>query len=288
MSPPSSADLVLDAAAELAESPFWRSGTLSWIDGPRGEIHRTQVASGHDDVRRYGVELGAVIPCAGSDAFLAATSNGFAVADGDGLRLEHGIAVDEDLFMNDGACDSHGRFWASVNGVGETPGRASLHVWARDTDPVVSVDRGFTLLNGIGWSPDGTMMYLVDSIPRRLFAYDFDADTGAVTNRVLVQTFPETYGLPDGLAVDAEGCLWIAFYAGGCVRRVAKDGRTLSEHPLPVSRPTSCAFGDGEDLFVTSAREGLAPDELLDEPHAGGIWRIDAGVCGLRTWEGRL
>ncbi|MGH3638345.1 MAG: SMP-30/gluconolactonase/LRE family protein [Mycobacterium sp.] len=281
-----SADLVLSAGAELAESPFFRSGTLSWVDGPCGEIHQTQVASGHDDVRRYGVEFGAAVPRADSDAFLAATSNGFAIVDGDGVHLEHGVAADEDLFMNDGACDSHGRFWASVNGVDDAPGRASLHVWAPDTDPRTAVDSGFALLNGIGWSPEGTAMYVVDSIPRQLFAYDFDADAGVATNRVLVQTFSAVYGLPDGLAVDTEGCLWIAFYEGGCVRRVAPDGRTLSEHRLPVSRPTSCAFGDGHDLYVTTAREGLTPADLEAEPHAGGIWHIDAGVAGLRTWEG--
>jgi sugar lactone lactonase YvrE len=123
-------------------------------------------------------------------------------------------------------------------------------------------------------------MYVIDSIPGRLYEFEFDLDSGAIGRRRLLRSFDGQAGLPDGLAVDADGCLWIACYADGCVRRVDPGGHDMLRVTLPVSRPTSCAFGAGPDLYITSAREGLSAAQLNDEPLAGAIWRIDTGVRG--------
>ncbi|GAA3698383.1 SMP-30/gluconolactonase/LRE family protein [Nonomuraea antimicrobica] len=271
-------DLVLAARAELAEGPCWLDGELLWVDTPRGEVHWTDIRRGRDVVARFGRHLGVVVP-ADDGTYLAATDEGFAVIDGDRLDVHDPVAAGPGLLMNDGKCDAAGRFWASVNGSEEEPGRGTLRVWAPGR-PSRLVDEGFTLLNGIGWSPDDTIMYVVDSVARRLYAYEYDLETGDAGMRETLRHFDDIPGLPDGLAVDAEGCLWVAFYAGSCLLRLAPSGRTIARIGMPVSRPTSCAFGDGTDLYVTSAREGLSADQLHSEPLAGSLWRIDAGVAG--------
>jgi sugar lactone lactonase YvrE len=272
-------ELVLPARAELGEGPFWCDGDLLWIDAARGRLHRTEVATGRDDVAHYGCELGVVVPTDSPDRYLATTEHGLARIEAGRMEVIDPVASDPGLFMNDGKCDPLGRLWSSVNGRGDAPGRGSLHVWEPGR-PSRRVDDGFTLLNGIGWSPDGSVMYVADSVTRQIFAYDYHVESATVDNRRVLCAFTESDGMPDGLAVDVHGYLWVAFYGGWCLRRVDRRGRVTAHFRMPVSRPTSCAFGDGSALYITSAREGLGPDRLRDEPLAGSVWRIDAGVCG--------
>lgn len=271
-------DVVVAAAAELAESPCWHGGRLTWVDTPYGLLHSTDVATGVDAVTELGGELGAVVPTSRPGHYLAATDQGFATVERDRLTPTGQPAVGAGEFMNDGKCDRRGRFWSSVNDRTHSPGRASLHVW--NEHGCDRVDDGYTLLNGIGWSPDDATMYVVDSIERVIHAFVYDIDTGGVRDRRLLCSFDERAGLPDGLAVDVDGCLWVAFYGAGCVRRIDPRGVDTARVELPVSRPTSCAFGDGTELYVTSAREGLDAVGLAAEPLAGAIWRLDASVSG--------
>lgn len=271
--------LVLAAEAELAEGPFWLDGELWWIDANRGELHRTDAGTGVDTMVRFDTTFGAVVPTS-DRVFLAAASEGFGVIRGDRIEVLDPVAAGPSLFMNDGACDAAGRFWASVNGIEDAPGRGSLHVWEPGGGPSRCVDEGFTLLNGIGWSPDNTVMYVVDSVTRRLYGYRFDLATGTVSDRRVVFRFDPATGLPDGLAVDVEGGIWVACYDGGQVLRIDPGGGVTARIRLPVSRPTSCAFGAGHDLYITSAREGLTGARLRREPLAGSIWVADAGIAG--------
>ncbi len=127
---------------------------------------------------------------------------------------------------------------------------------------------GLTLPNGLDWSPDDRTFYLVDSMERAILAYDHDPATGTLSRQRRLIELPDdpAAGLPDGLCVDAEGCLWVAVYDAGRVDRFAPDGERLRTVRLPVSRPTSCAFvGPALDqLWITSAREGLADPGELD------------------------
>jgi sugar lactone lactonase YvrE len=275
----SDVQLVLAAGAELAEGPFWRNDELIWIDAPNGELHRTNTTSGQDKVDRFDIEFGVVIPTHESTVYFAATENGFAVVKGGEVVIADPIATSPDLFMNDGKCDARGRFWASVNRRDLHQGGGSLYLWEEGRSSL-RVEEGFTLLNGIGWSPDNTTMYVVDSVRRTLFAYDYNLEHAAATGRRILCQFEESDGLPDGLAVDEEGCVWLAFYSGWQIRRISAAGATLEQIQMPVSRPTSCAFGNGTDLYITSAQEGLTPADLRKEPLAGSIWRIDVGVGG--------
>jgi xylono-1,5-lactonase len=144
------------------------------------------------------------------------------------------------------------------------------------------VDSGYRVTNGPAFSPAGDVMYHNDSAGQVAYAFDIASDGTAGNRRNFLQ-FRESDGYPDGMTVDAEGCLWIAFWDGGCVRRYSPKGEWLETVELPVSRPTSCAFGGPEldRLYITSARVGLDADELEMQPNAGGLFMFVPGVRGL-------
>jgi sugar lactone lactonase YvrE len=147
---------------------------------------------------------------------------------------------------------------------------------------VTAMRTGVSISNGLDWSPDGRTFYFTDSTTRCVDVYDFDVATGDISNRRLLIQLPDPIATPDGMAVDADGTLWIAMWDGGCVRRFDPQGGLLETIELPVSRPTSVAFG-GENLdrlFVTSARNGLSASQLAEESHPGAIFVIEPGVTG--------
>jgi sugar lactone lactonase YvrE len=147
---------------------------------------------------------------------------------------------------------------------------------------VTAMRTGVSVSNGLDWSPDGRTFYFTDSTTRRVNAYDFDISTGDLSNERLLVEMSDPVATPDGLAVDAEGNLWIAMWDGGCVRQFSAKGRLLRTIELPVSRPTSVAFGGPylDQLFITSARGGIPHAQLGAEPHAGSIFVVDGLAIG--------
>src|SRR5437868_5507682 len=143
---------------------------------------------------------------------------------------------------------------------------------------------GLTISNGIGWSPDASTMYLNDSGTGCLYVFRFDGPSGAISDRRTLVHIDQPGVVPDGLTVDEEGGIWVALWNGAAVHRYAPDGTLLASVPLPVQRPTSCAFGglDRDTLFVTSARTDLDDKALTRQPHAGKVFAIDGlGIRGL-------
>ena len=141
---------------------------------------------------------------------------------------------------------------------------------------------GLTIANGVGWSPDGLTMYLVDSGPRLIHAFAFDRDRGTISGGRILVSVPEDDGAPDGMTVDAAGDLWVAIYGGGCVNRYAPDGSLRAAYPIPALQCTCCAFGgpDLRRLFVTTATEGWTDDQRRAEPAAGLVYRFDTDATG--------
>ncbi|MGH3170417.1 MAG: SMP-30/gluconolactonase/LRE family protein, partial [Trebonia sp.] len=118
--------------------------------------------------------------------------------------------------------------------------------------------------DGLDWSPDGRVFYLIDSMARELYAFDVSSDGPVPASRRVLARFPdEGDALADGLTTDAEGCLWVAIFGGGRLIRISPEGRALAEIPMPVTQPLSCAFGgpDLDILYVTTGRERLDPPE---------------------------
>jgi len=135
----------------------------------------------------------------------------------------------------------------------------------------------------MGWSPDGSRMYHIDSWIRTVFAYDYDSASGTISNRSVLCTFEESDGSPDGLTVNARGNLWIAMWDGWRIVNIDPAGRRIGEIPVPVQKPTSCCFGgaDLSVLFITSASAYLTAADLARGPLAGAIMAVEPGVKGL-------
>jgi sugar lactone lactonase YvrE len=277
-------ELMLDGRAEIGESPIWDedAGDLLWVDILPGLVHRFDPLTGQNRTMYVGQPVGAVA-LTNEGPLLLAVRDGFALLDQNGETALL-IEVDADNAqgrMNDGACDARGRYWAGTTQADRAPGTGSLYRLDPPTS-VVSIVTGATLPNGIDWSPDGELMYFIDSASGCVDVFSFDLDTGIPTDRRHLVVVPEAAGMPDGLTVDAEGYLWVALYRGGAVRRYAPNGQLDFIVDLPVSLVTSCAFGDPDlaSLYITTASRGLDAEALRREPEAGGLFRVRPGVTG--------
>jgi sugar lactone lactonase YvrE len=186
------------------------------------------------------------------------------------------------LRANDGACDPAGRFWVGVMDRGAAAGAGSLWVVRPDGSTAQVLD-GMTIPNGLGWSPDGTVMYVTDTHTGTITGYAFDPDSGTLGQvRTVIRTDPRLGG-PDGLAVDAQGSVWTAVWDGGVVLRHAPDGGLTGVVEVPVPRPTSCAFAghDLRDLVVTTASVALDDQQLARHPMSGRTLRMRVDAEGL-------
>jgi sugar lactone lactonase YvrE len=277
---------VTDDRDQLGEGPSWDevAGELLRVDIARGLVHGWRP----DDSTRswtlsFAGEVSAAIPGA-TGGHVLAIGHDLVLRDADGgCRLLATVEQDRpDNRFNDCRCDRRGRLWAGTMSKRRTPGTAALYRLALDgaLDRVVEAT---TLSNGLGWSPDGAVMYFIDSTTQRLDAFDFDEESGTVECRRALAEIDPADGLPDGLAVDAEGGVWIALFGGGALRRYDADGRLDAVIALPVTNPTCPTFGgsDLKTLYVTTARHRLAPEQLASEPLAGALLALEPGVRGL-------
>jgi sugar lactone lactonase YvrE len=259
---------------------------LLWVDIPSGRLHRTYFPSGET----VTLDLGAV------SAAFPAVGGGILTAGGSRLALhlpaERGeqwttrliaeVPAREAIRFNDAGVDPAGRVWVGSMHTDEAAPVGRLYrLDAPGT--LTTVVKGVTVSNGLGWSPDGTRMYYADSPTRKVDVFDYDPATGEAAGRRVFADLSASDGVPDGLTVDADGCVWVAIWGGGVLRRLAPDGRPDAVLQVPVSQPTSCAFGGPgmTDLYVTTASVGLTPADLKAQPLAGRLLRLHPGPVGL-------
>lgn len=270
-------ELAFEATAAVGEGPLWDEalGRLLWVDIPAGELHSWSPTDGAEEVKRTGTLLGAVAVRA-SGGLVAAVADGFATLARDGAATVLApVSGAPRLRMNDAKCDPAGRFWGGSTALTAVAGAGALHCW--DGRSSWTAWEGMTLPNGLGWSPDGTVIYVADSGDGVVWSAPFDVETGTLGRRAPLIEIAPAEGVPDGLCVDADGCLWMALWGGGEVRRLAPDGRLLERVAMPVSQPSSCAIAPGGTLYVTSARAGLGAAALAREPLAGSLFAAAVG-----------
>lgn len=276
-------ELLVRADAELGEGPVWdaRSGRLAWVDILGRRIHLTDLMTGATESIEVSLDVGAIAPRV-AGGFVAALQDGFwIIGDGPARRVAMVPEARSGLRFNDGKCDPDGRFWAGTMAYDEAEGAACLY--RLDLDGTASrVLDGLTISNGLAWSHDGETMFFIDSPTHRIDAFSYSAETGEISDRRTVIQIPPDLGSPDGMTIDAEGGLWVALWGGSAIHRYL-DGRLDRVIRMPVSQPTSCAFGGPEldELFVTSAWKGLATEARLREPLAGSVFRLHPGVRGV-------
>ena len=279
------AELALDVRAEVGEGPHWDadSGQLLWIDIIPGEVHWFDPETGQDSMVNVGPMVGAAVPREGGGVVLA-VPDGFALLDDDG-NVTSIADVEADVpgnRMNDGKCDSQGRFWAGTMDLELAEPVGALYRLGVDRS-VEKMVSDVILSNGLGWSPDDTLMYYIDSMKRCVDVFDFDAADGVVHNRRTVARIRDDEWIADGMTVDSEGYIWVCVYGSGLVRRYDPEGGTDLEVRLPVSNVTSCAFGgpDLGDLYITTAAYMMSEEELREQPQSGGIFRARTGHTGM-------
>ncbi|HTS21970.1 MAG TPA: SMP-30/gluconolactonase/LRE family protein [Casimicrobiaceae bacterium] len=279
-------ECALDIKASLGECPVWSvdEQVLYWVDINAPSLNRFDPLTG----RNTSWPMPCSIGCFGlrrSGGFIAALRDGIWLVAPDG-RLERKVADAPydaaHMRFNDGRVDPRGRLWAgSMN---EKRDASSAKLYRLDADyRLTAMIPGIMISNGLAFSPDARTMYHADTPTRTVTAWDFDAATGDISNRRIFAQFAGVTDRPDGCAVDREGCYWSAFYHGGKVVRLSPRGDRLAEFAVPAMCPTMCAFGgpDLKTLFVTSARQQRAADELERLPQSGGIFAMRVAVPGL-------
>lgn len=277
---------VVDSRNMLGEGALWcpREQVLWWFDV--SSVHLWRFAPGSGRVEHWPLPKRAGSFGLRKDGgLLFAFQKGFATLEVPGgdftWREVPGIAFGDERF-NDGKVDRAGRFWAGT--LDRTVSNPIGQLYRLDTAFGVTVmDRGFTVSNGIGWSPDDRVMYFTDTTARCIYRYDFDVASGQISNRRVFAEVEPGHGGPDGMTVDAQGHVWSAQFDRWCIHRYAPDGRLDRVIRMPVQRPTTCMFGgpDLATLYVTSARVGLPADAHQSQPQAGNLFAIDPGVRGL-------
>ncbi|MFF4689218.1 SMP-30/gluconolactonase/LRE family protein [Streptomyces sp. NPDC001307] len=270
-------EVAVRAEAELGEGPTWEpaTGRLMWLDILGMRVHTYDPATGRRTVRTTEQHVGAVKPRAGGGLVLNLRDGVGLLDPDDTFRWLHHEPV-AGRRANDAAVAPDGSLWAGTMRYDEAPGGGTLTRLTGDgTAQTVLSD--VTVSNGTGWSPDGRLMYYVDTPTRRVDVFDHDGER--VHGRRPFVEIEEGAGFPDGLTVDAEGCVWVALWDGGAVRRYTPDGALDRVIQLPAPRTTACAFGGADltDLYITTARVGLS----APHPLSGSLLVVPGAGKGL-------
>lgn len=280
----SDVELILDIKNTLGEGPHWcvQEQALYWVDILEDCFYRYDPATGDQERYDIGQAVGTVVRRE-SGGFVLALRNGLAFYDDEyGLRpIVDPESERPETRFNDGKCDRSGRFWAGTMADGSSPVGS---LYRLDTDLTLHrMVTGVSVSNGLGWSPDNRIMYYTDTPTHKIYMYDYDAATGDIENRRVFAEIPDGEGGPDGLTVDSEGGVWSARWDGWKITRYDLDGKVEREVKVPAARVTSCVFGgpDLDELYITTARVGFDAAQLADQPAAGGIFRLKAGVKGM-------
>jgi sugar lactone lactonase YvrE len=286
--------VVLREEAALGEAPAWdaRRRQLVWVDIPAQLVHRFDPATGVDVVQDVGRAVGAALPSSDGSLLLATADGFWRLEDRSDPTLIAAVEADRpETRMNDAKCDSLGRAWGGTIALDLTPRAGSLY--CLDGRDVTQVRSGFTVPNGLGWTPDANGMWLIDSFADGISLYGFDLATGHLGDRRGFIPIPREIGLADGMCVDAAGGVWVALFGGGALHRYTAEGQLDLRAVMPVTHPTSCAFGGDQldVLYITTGRSNesglLEPEQLVEQPYAGSVFACRPEVPGLPVGQYR-
>ena len=280
------AERLVAAGAELGEGPVWRaeSGEIVWIDILQGEIHATTLDGTSRLVRQHAMPVGAVALTATGE-ILASTPIG--LVDEAGVVRSPLAQTAPDVRANDGKPDPVGRFVGGTMTVGDARADAGA-LWSMAGDAPVALVESATIANGIAWTADRSTMYWIDTPTGRIDAFDYDTDTGRVSGRRQHVATDEAWGSPDGMCIDDEGRLWVAFWGGSAVRCLdGSDCVEVIELPTPLVTCPTFAGPDLDQLVITTA----SIDVPAGSPGAGDLYTVAPGCTGpapnrLGSWAG--
>lgn len=280
------AEHVLPIQDIVGETPIWipQEQALYWIDLGDPKIHRYDPTTGETREWKLDVPITALAR-RGKGQWILATKTGLYFWDQQENKTEFIVdpeADNPDVRFNDGVIDPKGRFLiGTLNDQNFNAPDGSLY----RLDPDLSIhklDTGYAVANGIGFSPDGSTVYVTDMFNSRILAYDYNVEAGTVSRRRSFAHVPDVAGWPDGLIVDQDGFVWSAHWNGWRVTRYDPDGKIEREVKLPVANVTCMAFG-GRDLsilYITTAWFMLSDEERAAQTQAGDLFRTETDVRG--------
>ena len=284
----SNLDLLENAMALLGEGPSWddKRNLLYWVDIVGCKVHIFDPKSGKSTVVQLDDYVSCIVPW-NSNAMIT-QRHGFYSLELDTGAVSPIATLETDLNenrFNDGKCDPSGRFWAGTMNMDEKRATGSLYCLERNRS-IRRALKGLTISNGLGWSPDSKEMFHIDTPTGKVISYEYDLQTGRLGTKRVAVDFTGQNGVPDGMAVDSDGMLWIAHWGGSAISRWDPGTGKMAELlNLPVSQVTSCCFGGErlDELYITSARSGLSEQQAALEPSAGGLFRVRVRVPGMPT-----
>lgn len=278
---------LVDGRNIIGEGPLWhpQEQAIYWVDILGSKLHRFDALTKQHQYWPMPEMITSIV-LHKENGLMATSRAGFAhitLPSGE-LKLLNPVLHDHEqrLRFNDGKCDRQGRYWAGTMDMQATATIGALYC-LEGSGKATQADMGFILSNGLGWSPDNTVMYFTDSIAQTIYQYDFNPKEGKITNKRIFAVVPKEAGVPDGLAVDSEGYIWSAHWDGWRITRYHPSGKIDRKVDLPTRRPTSCCFG-GKDfnmLYITSARFDLNEEDLKQDLQAGGLFAMETDVLGL-------
>ncbi len=283
-------ELVVDSKSDLGEGAIWNYKTeeLFWIDINGKILNIYNPKTGNNKEMFTGQMIGTVVPCATGSVLVALKDGIYSLDPFTGTKklIVNPEADFPNNRFNDGKCDPSGRFWVGTMSMNDEMEAGALYRLDSDSS-IHKMIENVSISNGIAWSPDTTKMYYIDTPTQKVMAYDYDNETGEITNpKVAVDVSPDL-GSPDGMTIDADGNLWIALWGGsavGCWN--PETGELVKKIDVPAKNVTSCAFGDKDlgTLYITTARTNTSEEELRKYPKAGGVFKTNPGVKGVKAF----
>jgi len=287
----SSSTIVADDQNLCGECPVWNPlhSTVEWIDQTGQKFYRLEWASRRHSLMKQGLAINGFRPNR-QGGYVITNNEGFWLWDGaDDLNLVAAEVDNSKCQLNDCVADSRGRLLAGSYFYNPSAEYELGKLIRLDTDGKTGVlDEGIHLANGLGFSPDGKILYFADSAARLIFAYDYDLESGRARNRRVFVEVPKTEGLPDGLCVDSEGFVWSAQWYGSSIVRYDPDGKVERRLEFPAKQVSSLTFGGPQltDVFVTSAAQSepmpimpLGYDPQTG-PFGGALYHVNVGIPG--------
>lgn len=285
--PASQVECQLQSHSKVGECPTWsmEEQCLYWIDIEGRLFHRWDPSSAANESWKTPERFGS-FGLRQNGSFVVATENGFHFFDpisGDFLAITDPESDKPNNRFNDGRVDRAGRFWAgSMIDQGTNEPNAALYCLDTNGEATLKQD-GIILANGLAWDPDNSTMYFADTRMAVVWAYDFDLDDAALSNRRVFIEFKDGDGAPDGAAIDTDGCYWLTQPRSWTIKRYTPAGKVDTVIELPFERPTMCAFGgaDLKTLYITSLGQFLNEGEKIERPLEGGVFKVDVEAQGL-------
>lgn len=272
--------LIADVPCEIGENPLWHpvEQRLYWTDIPRGRIYRYDPETRiHEEIYR-GRPVGGFTFQSGGGLLLFMDRGGIDIwRDGSVCQLLEEIPAERESRFNDVIADPTGRVFCGTMASNHEKGR----LYRRDVDGTLRVVlSGIECSNGLAFGPEGRSFFYTDSLRGEIYRFEYSALSGEIKERQVFTSFPAAEGLPDGLTIDTDGCLWSAFWDGSCVVRLSPEGTVIDRVKVPTPKTSSLSFGGQhfDELYITTAG---GAQRGAENPHAGALFSCLVGMRGF-------